>query len=87
MIIVNPSFREIGVGIMTEKKTNYITQNFGIRRVPRLAGGVVFEDANGNGFYDIGEGIGGITVSDRKTGSVKSWPSGAYTLASQEMGC
>lgn len=64
-------FREIGIGISTGKDndsgntwdSNYIVQNFGTQTnsTPFITG-VVYEDTNGNGFYDPGEGIGGIRV-------------------------
>ncbi|MDZ4745258.1 MAG: CAP domain-containing protein [bacterium] len=39
-----------------------ITQDFGIRS-DRYILGVVYNDANSNGFYDIGEGLAGVKVS------------------------
>lgn len=39
-----------------------ITQDFGIT-APRYILGVVYSDANSNGFYDIGEGLAGVKVS------------------------
>jgi hypothetical protein len=69
-------FREIGIGISvgTDKDTHppphpytwdslYIVQDFGtqINSTPFVTG-VVYQDTNTNGFYDPGEGIGGIRV-------------------------
>jgi hypothetical protein len=46
--------------------------------------GVVFKDLNKNGRYDIGEGLGGVTVSVSangvKVGSTTTWASGGYSL-------
>ena len=40
-----------------------VTQDFGTRiGATPLITGVVYYDLNGNGFYDLGEGIGGVTV-------------------------
>ncbi len=38
-----------------------VTQNFGMRS-QRYITGVVYDDKNGNGFYDVGEGIGGVKI-------------------------
>lgn len=69
-------FREIGVGITAGKDNQnnpgqpngawdslYVVQNFGAQasQTPFITG-VVYQDTNGNGFYDPGEGIGGIRV-------------------------
>ena len=69
-------FREIGIGISVGKDNQsnpgqpnglldslYIVQDFGTQTnsTPFITG-VVYQDANGNGFYDPGEGIGGIRV-------------------------
>lgn len=62
-------YTEIGIGI-TNSGGNppssvgpwVITQDFGITS-PRYILGVVYADANSNGFYDIGEGLAGVKVS------------------------
>ena len=64
-------WREIGIGIAagTDNGQNntwdslYTVQNFGSQTnsTPFITG-VVYQDTNGNGFYDPGEGIGGIRV-------------------------
>lgn len=69
-------FREIGIGISAGTDVGpdsqgtvrtweslYIVQNFGTQTnsTPFITG-VVYQDANGNGFYDPGEGIGGVRV-------------------------
>jgi hypothetical protein len=64
-------WREIGIGVSAgsdngQSKTwdsLYTVQNFGrqTNSVPFITG-VVYQDTNGNGFYDSGEGIGGIRV-------------------------
>jgi hypothetical protein len=41
---------------------------------------VVYIDANGNNFYDIGEGVGQVTISSSDGGSITTWKSGGYTL-------
>ena len=68
--ILGAGVTEVGIGVLPEADTNtdvgpfVMTQNFGNRRdyAPQLIG-VVIEDTDGDRFYDIGEGIGGITVT------------------------
>lgn len=61
--------REIGVGIvqrgkLTAKYEAYCTIHLAARDKPSaFVTGVVYEDKNANGAYDVGEGIGGATVS------------------------
>ena len=88
-------FREIGVGISTGKDNQanpgqpggtwdslYIVQDYGAQtnQTPLITG-VVYQDINGNGFYDLGEGIGGAYVD--VTGSsfyAVTASSGGYTV-------
>ena len=66
--IHEPLFREIGIGVFDGSNTNVgpqlVTQDFGdhFGSTPLITG-VVYYDLNGNGFYDAGEGIGGVTVN------------------------
>jgi uncharacterized protein YkwD len=67
-------WREIGIGISTGTDQGqgstwdsiYIVQDFGAQSSSSTSGpyitGVVYQDANGNGFYDPGEGVGGVSV-------------------------
>jgi hypothetical protein len=43
--------------------------------------GAVFQDLNGNGKYDLGEGLAGVTITVRGVGSVQDFDSGGYTVA------
>ncbi len=67
--IHNGAFREIGVGVIDGSNgdvgPHLVTEDFAIPVLvaPSLLTGVVFRDANGNGFYDVGEGIGGVNVA------------------------
>ena len=83
-------WREAGIGINAGKDNGqgntwdslYTVQNFGkqTNSTPFITG-VIFQDTNGNGFYDVGEGIGGIRVD--VTGSnffAVSSPSGGYSV-------
>ncbi len=81
-------FTEIGIGIT---RTNgglqqgtvgpyVVTQTFGIRAV-RYITGVVYNDANRNGFYDPGEGLPGVEVKpNRGTNYAVTSSSGGYAI-------
>jgi len=66
------AFREVGIGIVNGGNARpgtlpvgpqLVTQNFGARPDPEpLVTGVAYYDLNGNGIYDVGEGLGGIRV-------------------------
>ena len=69
--IHNPDFREVGIGNVIGTNggsggvgPQLVTQDFGTKGglLPFVTG-VVYRDLNGNGFYDPGEGIGGVTVT------------------------
>jgi uncharacterized protein YkwD len=64
-----PTFKEIGISYVSTSVPNFgpyvITEDFGApldQSVAYLVG-VVYNDANGNGSYDIGEGLGGVTIT------------------------
>jgi len=70
--IHEPAFREIGIGIVNGTNPQsgapavgpqLVTQDFGARPDQEpLVTGVAYYDLNANGFYDVGEGLGGIRV-------------------------
>jgi hypothetical protein len=60
-----PAYYEVGIGYYEGSSGQaFITQDFGTaaNTVPFLTG-VVYNNANGNNFYDIGEGIPGVTIT------------------------
>lgn len=73
------AFREVGPGGVTTGRGLSVTHDFGSRDL-RMAGGVVFIDANGNNFYDLGEGLGQVTISSSDGAAITTWKSGAYEL-------
>src|SRR6185436_11272094 len=77
--MMNPAFREIGAGAVPVGKNLTITHDFSSRNL-RQAGGVIFRDANGNKFYDPGEGVGSVALESSDGGKGAAWKSGAYTL-------
>ena len=89
-------WREIGIGVTagtdigsgTMWDSLYTVQNFGrqTNSTPFITG-VVYQDTNGNGFYDPGEGIGGIRVDVPGSNffAITS-PSGGYSVPVQGNG-
>lgn len=61
-------FREVGLGFFSGATPNtrgfsdFLTQDYGRSATGPFLLGVVFDDANANGRYDEGEGLGGVTV-------------------------
>lgn len=70
---IHGEFREAGIGIVSGMNTvggntvgpQVITQDLGVGSPNNQAfvTGVAYYDLNGNSFYDLGEGIGGLTVN------------------------
>lgn len=86
----NPAYREIGVAVDYgsgfvagwEIGPQLVAQNFGsqLGDTPIITG-VCYYDLNGNNFYDVGEGIGGVMI--QTTGGAQaaiSANSGGYSL-------
>lgn len=65
--LMNDDFREVGisqqVGPFGGYNASMITQNFAATGQARFATGVVFNDLNGDGFYNPGEGLGGVAIT------------------------
>jgi hypothetical protein len=85
--ILNDNFRELGVGqqqgYFMQDGRNYLssmlTENFARSGTNYFLTGVVYEDKNSNNFYDVGEGLSGVSI----TISGKSHPvfaTGAYAI-------
>ena len=89
-----PAFREIGIGVLHGARTvvvngatntvgpQLVTFDFGTRfDNPALVTGVAYYDLNANQLYDVGEGIGGLTVevSDSASFAVTAG-SGGYAV-------
>jgi hypothetical protein len=77
--MMNPEFREVGPGVVAVGKGISVTHNLSSRKI-RMAGGVIYRDANGNRFYDPGEGVGSVALTASDGRSCASWKSGAYAL-------
>ncbi len=81
---------EVGISVIAENNSStsvgplLVTQDFGSRQnyAPQLVG-VVINDIDGDDFYDIGEGLGGITITATGTAgtfSTSTWSSGGYQM-------
>jgi hypothetical protein len=75
---------QVGVGIVqngTGPLSNYYTiDTASAPNSTSYLTGVVMHDDNGNGHYDIGEGMGGVTISIAGVGSTTTFDSGGYSL-------
>lgn len=76
--------RDVGVGAVqngTGPKTHYYTVDTAYTTDTRpYLTGVVYRDANGNGKYDAGEGIGGAAVKTSAGHATTTWGTGGYSL-------
>ncbi len=80
-------YTEIGIGYYGAGPTNgdglnsLITEDFGATSVGPFLLGVVYNDVNRNSFYDIGEGVGGVTITTSEGGYYAvSSSSGGYAI-------
>ena len=80
-------YTEIGIGYYGTGQINgdglnsLITEDFGATSVGPFLLGVIYNDVNGNNFYDIGEGIGGVTITTSNGGYYAvSSSSGGYAV-------
>lgn len=89
-ILLDARYTEIGIGILadTDPATRVgplvVTQDLGARNAPPVLLGVVIDDADGDRFYDAGEGMGGVTVTVTGTGGrhvTTTWAAGGYQIA------
>ncbi|MBF9194494.1 CAP domain-containing protein [Microvirga terrestris] len=87
--ILNGKFQEIGIGFQTGGYLTwdaaFVTQNFARSGTKTFLTGVTMDDKDGDRFYDIGEGLGGLTVSAVSASGAKytttTGAAGGYNLA------
>lgn len=74
------NYREIGISEVARGGNDYVTLNFAYAASKTYVTGVVYEDRNGNKFYNIGEGDGGVRF---RVGSAadQSEDAGGYAVA------
>jgi Cysteine-rich secretory protein family len=87
--IHSTNFREVGVGVVLGSSggsggvgPQLVTQDFGtVGGLVPFVTGVVYRDLNNNGFYDPGEGLGGVTVTIANVNSYAvTASSGGYSV-------
>jgi uncharacterized protein YkwD len=75
---------QVGFGVVqggAGTYVNYYTVDTGLGYDTRpFITGVVYADGNGNGRYDAGEGLGGVTVNVPGVGATTTWASGGYSI-------
>ncbi|MFT7579296.1 MAG: hypothetical protein ACI9MR_000960 [Myxococcota bacterium] len=80
LAIFHPQMREVGPAEYKRDRDFLFTHGFADRKAPRLVGGVVYRDLNGNAFYDTGEGVGGVKITADDGTKTTTWKSGGYAL-------
>lgn len=88
--ILNESFTEVGIAWAAQTDSSsslgpYVTTHHYGNQLDyqEQVLGVVFDDADGDDFYDIGEGLGGVDIiifGENGTFVTASWESGGYQL-------
>jgi serralysin len=86
--ILKDSYKEVGVGVEGGEYKGSpgvtATQDFGRNGTTSFLTGVAFDDKDGDHFYDIGEGLGGIHVQAKSaTGQsfdVDAWQTGGWQM-------
>jgi hypothetical protein len=87
--IHSTTFREVGIGVVLGSNggsggvgPQLVTQDFGmVGGLPPFVTGVVYRDLNGDGSYEPGEGVGGVTVTVSNTNSYAvTASSGGYSV-------
>jgi hypothetical protein len=83
--IHNDTFKEVGIGVVLGTNGSVgpqvVTQDFGYSGDVRYITGVVFDDANDNNFYDLGEGRPGVRIDvDDSAYYAISSTSGGYSV-------
>lgn len=85
--ILRESFRELGVGqkqgYFLKNGTNYLssmlTEDFAKSGNSYFLTGVIYADNNSNQFYDVGEGLNGVTININSN-SYPVYSTGAYSI-------
>jgi hypothetical protein len=84
--------RQVGIGLASQDMTDpsglFLARTVDTtidiatssRKSPPFLTGVVFRDANGNGEYDPGEGLSGVTIRVRGGGRTATLDAGGYSL-------
>jgi N-acetylneuraminic acid mutarotase len=75
---------QVGIGVVqngTGPLHNYTVVDTALGNDPRpFLTGVVYNDGNGSGHYDAGEGLSGLTITVSGVGSFAAWDTGGYSI-------
>jgi uncharacterized protein YkwD len=81
---INAMMQQVGVGIVlngTGPYQNYYTiDTGGLPGTNAYLTGVVFNDANANGKYDLNEGLAGVTITVAGVASFAAFDTGGYSI-------
>jgi uncharacterized protein YkwD len=87
LLAIDAAFKphdQVGIGIVLDGggvDGNYYTLDTGYDADTRpFLTGVVYNDANGDGHYEAGEGLGGVTIAVAGVGSFPAWDTGGYSI-------
>ena len=81
-----PVYTEVGIGIVPESAPNtgvgplVVTEDFGLRSGQLFVLGVAYNDADRDGFYGVGEGLGGVTITTSQGNYAYTSASGGYAV-------
>jgi uncharacterized protein YkwD len=84
--LLKNDYREVGIGFevgayKTWNSAAFVTQDFAKAATNPFLTGVAFDDKDGDRFYDVGEGLGGITVTATNTATNQ-----VYTTVTMDAG-
>jgi N-acetylneuraminic acid mutarotase len=75
---------QVGIGVLqngTGPLHDYTVVDTALGNDPRpFITGVVYNDGNGNGLYDAGEGLADVTITVSGVGSFIDWDTGGYSI-------
>jgi uncharacterized protein YkwD len=81
---VDAMMQQVGIGIVqngTGPYQNYYTiDTGGLPGTTASLTGVVYNDANGNGKFDLNEGLAGVTITVARVGSVVGFDAGGFSI-------
>jgi uncharacterized protein YkwD len=87
LLAIDDAFKphnQIGIGIVLNGggvEGNYYTLDTGYDADPRpFLTGVVYNDANGDGHYEAGEGLSGVTLTVAGVGAFPAFDTGGYSI-------
>ena len=86
--ILNANYREVGLGFEVGdyggREGAFVTEDFARSGSGAFLTGVAFDDKDGDRFYDVGEGLGGLTLTavsnTGATYTTTTYGSGGYDL-------